>query len=145
MQTIALWCGIAGLISSVLAVIIVVLIRKNIVDIIDKDVILFDGNFNTKKDAITSAFDLLDHISSKGKQITNNPEFAQKARQCYNNLICVVSNIKVAKEFYNIALNTNSDLYENQIENFKLLCRKDIGLKTEKIRKLNNINSNSSN
>jgi len=136
MQTIALWCGIAGIISSVLAIIIIFLVRKHIVDILDKDAILFDGSFSVKKEAIAAALNLIDHISSKGKQITFNPEFAMKAKHCYNDLLCVVSNMNIAQEFFNIALDTSIEIAPNQILNFKLLCRQDIGLKTKRVKLL---------
>ena len=119
MQSIALFCGIAGMISSVVAVVVVILLRKHIVDIIDKDVILFDGNFNTKKDVITTACELLDHVATRGKQLTLNPDFANKAKHCYNNLLCVMNSLEVINEFFNIAINPNTNLYRNQIENFK--------------------------
>lgn len=129
MGNIAMWCGIAGVASSILAVIILFLTRKNILDIIDKEVIIFEGNFGIKKDAISTALNLIDHIVSKGKQITLNPEFAQRAKQSYNDLMCVLTNIKVAEEFYEIAINQSSYVDDTRIENFKIMCRKDIGLK----------------
>ena len=141
MQTIAMWCGIAGLISSILAIIIIFLVKKQIVDILDKDAILFDGNFSVKKEAIAASLNLIDHISSKGKQITLNPEFAMKAKHCYNDLLCVVSDINIVQEFFNIALNTNNMVDANQIINFKLMCRSDIGLKTKKVKATTQKNS----
>lgn len=134
MENLTLWCGIACLAVSFLAVIAVFLTRKNIKDIIDRDIIFFEKNFEIKKDAITSALDVVDEISLKGKSVIRDITFVHKAKQCYNNLLCVVSNIKLAKEFYDITLNTSKETTSLEIAKFKLACRKDIGFKTKKFK-----------
>ena len=47
-ENIAMWGGLAGLAVSIFAIIILYLTRKNILDILDKDVILFNKNFDLK-------------------------------------------------------------------------------------------------
>ena len=83
--TIAMWGGVAGLFISIFAVIILFLTRKNILDILDKDVILFDRNFELKKSAIEDAFKLVDEIQEKGEQITLNNEFKMRAKNAIMN------------------------------------------------------------
>ncbi len=134
MENLTLWCGIACLVVSFLAVIAVFLTRKNIKDIIDRDIVFFEKNFVTKKDAITSALEVVDEVSLKGKSVIRDITFVHKAKQCYNNLLCVVSNIKIAKEFYDIALNPSSETTSLEIAKFKLACRKDIGFKTKSFK-----------
>lgn len=131
-ENIAIWGGVAGLIVSIFAVIILFLTRHNILDILDKDVILFDKNFELKKEAISKALELTDQIYKNGKTVTMNANFDEQAKKCYNDLICVVSDIRVAEEFYNIAFNENYEITEAKNAQFKLMCRKDIGLTSKK-------------
>lgn len=126
--TIAMWGGVAGLFVSIFAVIIIYLTRKNILDILDKDVILFSRNFELKKTAIENSFILADEIQEKGEQIVSNLEFNQRAKTVYNELLCVVSDARVADEFYNLAIENTLPITESRIAQFKLHCRKDIGL-----------------
>lgn len=126
--TIAMWGGVAGLFVSIFAVIIIYLTRKNILDILDKDVILFSRNFELKKTAIENSFKLADEIQEKGEQIVSNLEFNQRAKIVYNELLCVVSDARVADEFYNLAIENTLPITESRIAQFKLHCRKDIGL-----------------
>ena len=126
--TIAMWGGVAGLFVSIFAVIIIYLTRKNILDILDKDVILFSRNFELKKTAIENSFKLADEIQEKGEQIVSNLEFNQRAKTVYNELLCVVSDARVADEFYNLAIENTLPITESRIAQFKLHCRKDIGL-----------------
>lgn len=137
--TIAMWGGVAGLFISIFAVIILFLTRKNILDILDKDVILFDGNFELKKSAIEDAFKLVDEIQEKGEQITLNNEFKMRAKKCYNELLCVISDVRIADEFYNIAIDNNEQVSDTRIANFKISCRKDIGLNVKKANAVNRI------
>ncbi len=130
--TIAMWGGVAGLFVSIFAVIILYLTRKNILDILDKDVILFGRNFELKKSAIESAFKLVDEIQEKGEQITLSNDFIERAKKCYNELLCVLSDVRVADEFYNITIDNNEPISETRIANFKIQCRKDIGLSIKK-------------
>ena len=52
LEKIAMWGGIAGIVVALVAIIVLFLTRANILDILDKDVILFDKNFELKKQAI---------------------------------------------------------------------------------------------
>lgn len=137
--TIAMWGGVAGLFVSIFAVIIIYLTRKNILDILDKDVILFSRNFELKKTAIENSFKLADEIQTKGGQIILNTEFNERAKKIYNELLCVVSDVRVADEFYSLAIENNSPITEARIAQFKLHCRKDIGLS---VKKSNNMKRN---
>lgn len=99
-------------------------------DILDKDVILFERNFDIKKNAIEKSYKLIDEIQLRGQQITSNYDFIERAKSCYNELLCVVSDIAVANEFYDIAIAGNpSD--ERRLNSYKISCRKDIGLRTK--------------
>ena len=129
-STVAMWGGVAGLIVSIIAIIILFLTRKNIMDILDKDVILFERNFDIKKDAIEKSYKLIDEIQLRGQQITANPEFNERAKTCYNELLCVVSDIAVANEFYDIAV-AGTPSSEERLNAYKISCRGDIGLKTK--------------
>lgn len=144
-ESIAMWGGIAGLVASVFAIIILYLTRKNILDILDKDVILFNKNFDLKKEAITKALELADEVAQRGKSITSSYDFQQKAKQCYNDLLCVTSEVKVADEFYSIAVDTNTDVTQTKVAQFKLMCRRDIGLKTKKSKLLKRTSNQQSN
>lgn len=130
--SIAMWGGVAGLIVSIFAVIILFLTRKNILDILDKDVILFSRNFELKKTAIENSFKIADEILQKGGQIILNNEFNERAKKVYNELLCVVSDVNVADEFYSLAIENNAPISEARIFEYKLHCRKDIGLTVKK-------------
>ena len=68
-STVAMWGGVAGLFISIFAIIILYLTRKNILDILDKDVILFGRNFEIKKKTITDAFQIIDEIALKVEEL----------------------------------------------------------------------------
>lgn len=129
---IAKWAGFAGIIVSLVAVITLFLTRQNILDILDKDAILFDKNFELKKEAIEKAMSMADEIGEKGEQIKMNYQFNENAKKTYNELLCVVSNMSVADEFYMLAVDSSYAVSSAQIANFKLLCRQDIGLSNKK-------------
>ena len=127
-ENIAMWGGLAGCVLALVAIIILFLTRQSIVHMLDKDELLFSENFITKKDAICLALSLVDEISSKGNAVKNNVEFNQKAKKCYNDLLCVLSDVRIADEFYEIALGVNFEFNESRIAQFKLMCRYDLGL-----------------
>ena len=128
-ETIAMWGGVAGLCASIVAIVVIFLTRQNILNILNKDAILFNENFNLKKEAITNAMQIADEVALRGKAVISVPEFSQRAKKCYNDLVCVASSLKIVDAFYDIAFNSNLDLTEKKVEEFKMLCRKDIGLK----------------
>ena len=48
-----------------------------------------------------------------------------------------MNNYKIIDEFYNITMNNAYATNKNTINNYKILCRKDIGLKTKKTKETN--------
>lgn len=141
-STVAMWGGVAGLFISIFAIIILYLTRKNILDILDKDVILFGRNFEIKKKTITDAFQIIDEIAETNGRVKNNPNFVERAKMCYNDLLCVISDIRVADEFYSLALE-DVDFSLTRIAQFKIMCRKDIGLKTKNAKAVKRVMQNS--
>lgn len=132
LENIAMWGGVAGVGIAIIAIIILFLTKQSINHILNKDKILFDQNFEIKQKAISSAMATVDEISLYGSVIKNNVEFATKANKVYNELLCVLSDVRIADEFYNISISQNSVYNEARIAQFKLMCRKDIGLKVGK-------------
>lgn len=130
-MNLSFWTSVASIVVAFFAVIILFLTRKNILDILDKDIILFDKNFELKKVAIEKALKMADEVLEKGKSITFYSDFKNNAKQCYNELLCVATDVKIADEFYSIAIEKNSIVDAMRVAEFKLLCRRDIGLKTK--------------
>ena len=56
------------------AVVLLYLTRSNIIDLLDKDVILYDKNYQLKKEALEEAFNCLDLIAQNGVSIKNNQQ-----------------------------------------------------------------------
>lgn len=135
-EKIAMWGGFAGVIIALVAMIVLFLTRQNILDILDKDVILFDKNFELKKQAIERAMLMADELEEKGTQTKSNLEYVETAKKTYNELLCVVSNVRVADEFYNLIVDQTSMPTATQFAHFKLLCRHDIGLSNKKAKVL---------
>lgn len=129
-SSIEFWVSVSAIIVSVFSVIVIFLTRNNILDILDKDVILFDKNFELKKSAIEQALKLTDELHTKGEGIKNDEVFKQSATKCYNDLLCVVTHVKLADEFYALTLKKGEEITEVRLAQFKIMCRKDIGLKT---------------
>ncbi|MBQ9795474.1 MAG: hypothetical protein IJW36_00735 [Clostridia bacterium] len=132
LENIAMWGGIAGIVIAIFAVIVLFLTRQSIVNILNKDKILFDQNFEIKQKAVSSALACVDELNEKGGVIKSTPEFSAKAKHIYNELLCVLSDVRIADEFYNIAIDLNSPYNEARVAQFKLMCRKDIGLNVNK-------------
>lgn len=123
-EKIAMWGGVAGIIISVFAIIILFLTRSNIIDILDRDVIMYDKNYELKKDALQKAFTCLDYIAANGTEVKNTPQYIQKAKEAYNGLVCTVNSPKVYQEFYKLAIDNMVDNYTiEDIEKFKIACR----------------------
>lgn len=136
LEKIAMWGGIAGIVVALVAIIVMFLTRQNILDILDKDVILFDKNFELKKQAIEHAMLMVDELEEKGTQTKSNLEYAEKAKRTYNELLCVVSDVRVADEFYTLAVDKSAMPTSAQYAHFKLVCRHDIGLSNKKAKLL---------
>lgn len=119
-----MWGGVAGLVMSIVAIVVLFLIRGNIIDTLDSDAILYDKNYELKKDALQRAFDCLDHVSQNGVEIKNNPQYLQVAREAYNALLCCVNSPKIYQEFYKLAIDKGEEGYTiEDIEKFKIVCR----------------------
>lgn len=136
LEKIAMWGGIAGIVVALVAIIVLFLTRANILDILDKDVILFDKNFELKKQAIETSMLMIDELDEKGEQAKADFEFAERAKKTYNELLCVVSDARVADEFYNLTLDKTVAPTASSLAHFKLLCRRDIGLSNKKSKLL---------
>ncbi len=133
-EKIAMWGGFAGIIVAVVAMIVLFLTRQNILDILDRDVILFDKNFELKKQAIEQAMLVVDELEEKG-EAAKSYEFVERSKKIYNELLCVVSDVRVADEFYNLTIE-QVEPTSNQFAHFKLMCRHDIGLSNKKAKLL---------
>lgn len=127
METIAMWCSVAGIFISIFAIVILYLTRSNIIDLLDRDVIMYDQNYALKKESLQEAFNCLDLISQKGIEIKNNSQFIQRAKEAYNGLLCSVTDSKIYQEFYRLAVDISTSGYVvEDIEMFKISCRKEL-------------------
>lgn len=132
-EKIAMWGGFAGIIIALFAIVILYLTRSNIIELLDRDVVMYDKNYETKKDALQQAFTCLDLVSQNGVEIKNNPQYLQKAKEAYNALLCTVNSAKLYKEFYYLAVdNTTSGYTIEDIEKFKICCRKELIVKSKR-------------
>lgn len=133
LENISLWGGVAGVVVSIFAIIIVYLTRSNIIDLLDKDVIMYDKVYEIKKNAFCAAFDCLDYYEIYGLDVKSSKQFIQKAKTVYNDLMCVCNTPKIYEDFYKLTLNpNNTKISQQDIANFKDLCRHDLGLHTKK-------------
>ncbi len=144
-ESLAVTCSFIAIFASLIAIIIMILVRNNIVNILEKDVVLFDKNFEIKKQAISNALEIIDEVTEFGKQITLRPEFERKAKACYNDLLCVMTDVTIADEFFNIALDKNIEITDVRLAHFKLLCRHDIGFKTKKAKLIKRLTTKENN
>lgn len=136
LENISLWGGVAGVVTAVFAIIIIYLTRHNIIELLDKDVILYEKVYELKKNAFTQAFDVLDLYEIYGMDIKTTKQFVQKAKSAYNDLMCAANNSKIYEDFYMLTLNPNTttvSVYD--VAAFKAMCREDLGLHTKKLPK----------
>ena len=132
-EKIAMWGGIAGIIIAVFAIAILYLTRSNIIDLLDRDVVMYDKNYELKKEAFEEAFNCLDAVAQGGFEVKGNPQFAQRAREAYNGLLCTVTSAKIYQEFYRLAVDQTVGGYTTQdIEKFKISCRAELISKHKK-------------
>lgn len=142
LENISLWGGVAGVISAVFSIIILYLTRSNIVDLLDKDAIMYDKVYDLKHNAFQNAFDILDIFELEGPNVRTSKTFIARAKKAYNDLMCTANSPKVYEEFYRLTLLQNRQpVTIQEIANFKTLCRLDIGLKDKKIKKSKHDNS----
>ncbi len=127
MEKIAMWGGVAGIVIAVFAIVILYLTRSNIIDLLDRDVVMYDKNYESKKESLQEAFDCLDIIAQNGIDVKYNPQFIQRAKQAYNGLLCTLNSAKLYQEFYRMAIDTTSSNFSNlDIEKFKISCRSEL-------------------
>ena len=131
-ETIAMFGGIIGGVVALLAIITFFLLKKNVVDILNKDAVLFDKNFEIKLKVINESMFIIDELSEKGKMLTLDAKFTARSKNCYNNLLCVASDLKLADQFYALAIDRDVVFNETMLAEYKLNCRRDIGLKLGK-------------
>lgn len=122
--------GMFSLILSVITIVMLFLMRKNIVDILNKDTLVFSKNFEIKKQAFEKALYILDEIQM-GAPRSNSIEYNRKMNQIYNELLSVCSDIRIADTFYAMTKDTTKQLTEADFASFKLLVRKELGLTTK--------------
>lgn len=132
LNNIAIWGGIIGMAVALLALLLMVFAKKDIADMLNRDVILFDQNFAVKKQAIEKALKLLDDLEQT-PELSSNPEFVKLAKQSYNELLCVMTRQQIAEQFKTLALESGT-LTADSLAKFKFDCRKDIGFKTKYVK-----------
>ena len=130
-ENFAILSGVAALVVSFMAIIAFLLLKKNIKDILEKDTLVFDKNFEIKYKAITASFEFVDEVMINGKSANLDEKYIERAIKCHNDLLCVISNKNVIDEFYNITLNVNYPVNFAVVMDYKMACRADIGLKNK--------------
>jgi len=126
-EKIAMWGGIAAIVIAVFAIVILYLTRSNIIDLLDRDVVMYDKNYDSKKESLQEAFNCLDLVAQNGLEIKSNPQFIIRAKEAYNGLLCTVNSAKLYQEFYKMALDvTVGDYSTTDIEKFKIACRSEL-------------------
>ena len=129
-EKIAMWGGIAGIVIAIFAVVILYLTRSNIIDLLDRDVVMYDKNYEIKKDCLQEAFDCLDVVAQNGLDIKSSAQFVQRAKKAYNGLLCSVNSPKLYQEFYRMAIDSSASGYSiHDIEKFKIDCRNELIVK----------------
>ena len=132
-EKIAMWGGFAGIIIALFAMVVLYLTRSNIIELLDRDVVMYDKNYEAKKDSLQEAFACLDLVAQNGVEIKNNTQYIQKAKEAYNALLCTVNSAKLYKEFYRMAVDhTTSGYTIEDIEKFKISCRKELIIKNKR-------------
>ena len=127
MEKIAMWGGVAGIVIAIFAIVILYLTRSNIIELLDRDVVMYDKNYELKKQTLQEAFDCLDLIAQNGIEIKSNPQFITRAKQAYNGLLCTLNSAKLYQEFYAKAIDINvSNFSVEDIEKFKIACRGEL-------------------
>lgn len=127
MEKIAMWGGVAGIVIALFAIVILYLTRNNIIDLLDRDVVMYDKNYEAKKESLENAFNCLDVVALNGTDVKNNPQYMQRAKEAYNGLLCTVNSAKLYQEFYRLAVdNTASGYSVVDIEKFKVACRREL-------------------
>ena len=109
------------------AVVILYLTRSNIIDLLDRDVVMYDKNYQIKKESLQEAFDCLDLVAQNGFEIKNNQQYISRAKEAYNGLLCSLNSAKLYQQFYAMAIDINVTNYSvEDIEKFKIACRGEL-------------------
>jgi len=122
--------GMFSLILSIIAIVLMFLLRKNVVDILSKDTLVFSKNYELKKQAFDKAMFILDEFQL-GAPRSKTIEYSRKMNQIYNDLLTVSTDARIADTFYAMVKDTNQPLTEADFAGFKLLVRKELGLSTK--------------
>ena len=122
--------GMFSLILSIIAIVLMFLLRKNVVDILSKDTLIFSKNYELKKQAFDKAMFVLDEIQL-GAPRSKTIEYSRKMNQIYNDLLTVTSDIRIADTFYAMVKDTSQPLTDADFAGFKLMVRKELGLTTK--------------
>lgn len=130
LQAVSLWGGVAGVIVAIFAIIILFLTRRNIINILEKDQILFDKNYEMRKNAIENSLNVVDYLVDYGTNVLTSKTFIQKARTAYNDMMVMVHNAKLIDAFYALCLDdTRESVTAIDVAVYKSMCRKEIGFK----------------
>ncbi|MBQ7798625.1 MAG: hypothetical protein IJ371_05830 [Clostridia bacterium] len=112
---------------AVFAIVILYLTRSNIIDLLDRDMIMYDKNYALKKESLEEAFNCLDLVAQNGVEIKSNPQFIARAKEAYNDLLCTLYSAKLYQQFYAMAIDVNVSNYSvEDIEKFKIACRAEL-------------------
>ena len=133
MLIIALWISIISGILTIVAIIALVGMKSSINEKLSENNVS-QMNYEIKKSCIITALKLADEIIAKGQAITLNATFEKQAKQCYNELLCTASKIKLVDEFYYLSLDKEQVVTSTRLTQFKLLCREEFGLSTKKTK-----------
>jgi len=99
------------------------------------EAVIYPDNIASQK-AFENAFETLDLFEIYGMNIRSTKQFIQKAKTACNDLMCTANSPKVYQEFYRLTLDSNHvQVTVQEVANFKLLCRLDLGLKDKKVKK----------
>lgn len=119
--------GMFSLILSVFAIVVMILMRKNLIDILSKDSLVFSKNFEIKKQVFDKAMYIIDEIKL-GAPRSNSVEYNRKMNQIYNEMLTVATDVRIADTFIAMVKDTTQPITEADSANFKLLVRQELGL-----------------
>lgn len=119
--------GMFSLVLSVFAIVVMVLMRRNMIDILSKDTLVFSKNFEIKKQVFDKAMYIIDEIKL-GAPRSTSVEYNRKMNQIYNELLTVSTDVRIADTFIAMVKDTTKQITEADSATFKLLVRQELGL-----------------
>lgn len=140
MRELAIAASIVSIVFAVFAIIIVLMLKKNVTDILKHDIAISDKLLENKMRAFDESFKLVDELSKSGPTLRKNEDFRTRAIACYNKILCTASDMRVADEFYALTISGMISLSPNAIVQYKLNCRQDMGFKTKGAKLASNLN-----